>query len=61
MSYGGRFLQKDTNGNYFEMTSAQARIKLSQCIRENKQLKWTTVDFEDEDTFMEFYRQYILR
>ena len=59
-SYGGRFLKKDTSRSYVEMTSAQARIKASQCIRENKQLKWTAVDIEDEDdAFMEFYRVYI--
>jgi hypothetical protein len=61
-SYGGRFLTKDTNGNYFEMASAQARTKLSQCIRENKQLMWTAVDIEDEDdAFMAFYWEFIGR
>lgn len=47
-NYGGRFLKKDKNGRYFEMTPAEARKKTSQALRETKQLKWTQVDVQDK-------------
>lgn len=46
--YGGRFLKKDSDGRYNEMMPSEARKKTSQCIRENKDLKWTRVAVEDE-------------
>ena len=39
--YGGRFLKKDAKlGQYYVLTSEEARKKTSQCLRETKNPIW---------------------
>ena len=48
--YGGKFIKKDSTGRYYVLTKAEARIKTSQALRENRDSRNASLaDADDSD------------